>query len=335
MSIGRVGENPVAFPLITNTIVTYCSMVFLGYAFCLSCCWINAEYEMTGIPVMCWGALNIIKILLCPVFVMVLTLRKLHLDLCLLPNSCTCFLLWRITTFCSSVHAESLLSAFSVSSFSFQSVSWDGWFDNKHRSEVSSLVILSTVVPAFCRACWSHHWTWALQESNQNLRRRLRNCTTRLLQVAFQKHKAACSWRSKASQRDPFWTISEARLVLSVWNATKLQGFDTKFQEGPRCDISFEEFLARVEAIAHPGKSSLSRKHRLSSLPLDSDAKRPSNAPGPSPVFLWQRWQLAVVFAFAGALLVLLNLQIVAGYTVEFALQDRCYRLSPNSSSNN
>lgn len=175
-----------------------------------------------------------------------------------------------------------------------------------------------------------------LQDSNQNLRRRLRNCTTRLLQVAFQKHKAACSWRSKASQRDPFWTISEARLVLSVWNATKLQGFDTKFQEGPRCDISFEEFLARVEAVAHPGKSSLCKKRRLSSLPLDSDAKRPSNAPGPSPVFLWQLWQVAVVYAFAGAILVLLNLQFVAGYTtVEFALQDRCYHLSPDRSSNN
>jgi hypothetical protein len=169
-----------------------------------------------------------------------------------------------------------------------------------------------------------------LQDSNKNLRRRLRNCTTRLLQVAWQKHKATCSWGSKASQRDPFWTIYEAGLVLSVWNATKLQGFDTKFQEGPRCDISFEEFLARVEAIAHPGKSSLFKKHRLSSLPLNSDAKRPSNAPEPSPVFLWQLWQVAVVFAFAGAILVLINLQDVVGCTtVEFALQDRCYRLSP------
>lgn len=105
--------------------------------------------------------------------------------------------------------------------------------------------------------------------------------------------------------------------MLSVWNAKRLNGFDAKFQEGQR---SFEEFLARVEAIAHPGKSTLLKKQR-------SDAKRPSIAPGPSPpVFLWQ---VALVL-FALAILVLLPVLFLAGCPIEFPLLDRsCPPLAP------
>ena len=163
------------------------------------------------------------------------------------------------------------------------------------------------------------------------MHRRLRKCTTRLLQVAWQKHKAACSWGSKSSKQLPFWTICEAELVLSVWNAKRLNGLKIKFQGGPRSDISFEEFLARVEAIAHPGKSSLIKKHRLFSLPLDSDAKRPSVAPESSPpVFLWQRWQVAVV-SIALAILAMFPILLLklAGYIIKFGLYDRSCHLFP------
>ena len=102
-----------------------------------------------------------------------------------------------------------------------------------------------------------------------------------------------------------------------------------KFREGPRGDISFEEFLSRVEAIAHPGKSSMFKKHRMSSLPLDTDTKRPSIATGPSPpVFLWQRWQVVVVL-IALAILVLPPILLLAGYTINFALHDRSCHFSP------
>ena len=131
--------------------------------------------------------------------------------------------------------------------------------------------------------------------------------------MAWQKHKAVCSLGSKASKKHPFWTIHEAELVLSIWNAKRLNGFDAKFQEGQRGDISFEEFLARVEAIAHPGKSTLLKKQR-------SDAKRSSIAPGPSPpVFLWQ----VVLVLFALAILVLLPVLFLAGGPIEFPLLDR------------
>ena len=161
-----------------------------------------------------------------------------------------------------------------------------------------------------------------MQDPNQKLRRRLTNCTTRLLQIAWQKHKAVCSWGSKASKKHPFWTIYEAELVLSVWNAKRLNGFDAKFQEGQRSDISFEEFLARVEAIAHPGKSTLLKKQR-------SDAKRPSIAPGPfPPVCLWQ---VALVL-IALAILVLLPVLFLAGGPIQSPLLNRsCHpSLSPS-----
>jgi hypothetical protein len=157
------------------------------------------------------------------------------------------------------------------------------------------------------------------------LHRRLRKCTTRLLQVAWQKHKAACSWGCKASKQLPFWTIYEAGLVLSVWNAKRLNGLKIKFQKSPRSNISFEEFLAKVEAIAHPGKSSLMKKHQLFSLSLDSDAIRPSVAPESSPpVFLWQRWQVAAV-SIALAILALLPILLLklAGCTINFGLHHR------------
>ena len=154
------------------------------------------------------------------------------------------------------------------------------------------------------------------------MRQRLRKCTTRLLQVAWQKHKAACSWGSKASKQHPFWTIYEAELVLSVWNAKRLKGLKIKLQEGPRGDISFEEFLVRVEATVHPGKSCLLKKHRLS-------AKRPSIAPGHSPIFLWQRWQVAAVL-ISPAILVLLPMPVLAGYTIKFALRYCHYSPTPS-----
>jgi hypothetical protein len=163
--------------------------------------------------------------------------------------------------------------------------------------------------------------TWTLQDSNRNLLRCLRNCTTRLLQISWQKHKAACSWEPEASRRQPFWKIYEAGLVLSVWNATQLNGFDIKFQQGQRGAITLQEFLARVEAVAHPGKSSLLKKHRLSSLPLD--ARRPSMAP--SSISLWQRWQMVVIII---TVTILVLLPVVAGCaTIEFAPQDRSSQL--------
>jgi len=67
---GRVGENLLAFPLIANTTITYCSFVFLG------------------IPVICLGTFGIVKILLCAAIQTVLELCKLLL--CLLRNPCTC-----------------------------------------------------------------------------------------------------------------------------------------------------------------------------------------------------------------------------------------------------
>jgi hypothetical protein len=102
-----------------------------------------------------------------------------------------------------------------------------------------------------------------LQDSNKvglfqdSKRRRLRNCTKRLLQIAWQRHKAACS---RESQRQPFWKIYEAELVLSVWNAVKRNGCDINLQGGP--GGSFAEFLARVESFSHPGKSSRFKKHQ-------------------------------------------------------------------------
>ena len=143
--------------------------------------------------------------------------------------------------------------------------------------------------------------------------------------MAWQKHKAARSLGSKASKKLPFWTIYEAELVLSVWKAKRLNGFNTKFQEGQRDDISFEEFVARVEAIAHPGKSSLLKMQRLCSLILDSHAKRPSIPPGLfPPVFLWQ----VVVVLIALAIVVPFPVLFLAGDTIEFPLLDRSCHLS-------
>lgn len=156
------------------------------------------------------------------------------------------------------------------------------------------------------------------------MRRRLRNCNKRLLQISWQKHKAACSWGSKASKRQAFWKIDEAELVLTVWNATKMRGFDIKFQEGHRGDITFEEFLAKVEAVAHPGRSSLFKRHhdRLTSLPLD--ARRPSISP---TVVLWWRWKVVLAVI---ALAILVLLPVVAGCTTfESALPDRFTLLPP------
>ncbi len=105
--------------------------------------------------------------------------------------------------------------------------------------------------------------------------------------------------------------------MLSVWNAKRLNRFDIKFQDGPHGDINFEEFLIRAEAIAHPGKSSLFKKHRMS-----------SHAPGSCrPVFLWQWWQVAVVL-IALAILVLLPILFLAGDTRNFPLLDRFCHLS-------
>ena len=35
ISIDRVGENPSVFPIIANTVITYCSIIVLGSLFCL------------------------------------------------------------------------------------------------------------------------------------------------------------------------------------------------------------------------------------------------------------------------------------------------------------
>ena len=120
------------------------------------------------------------------------------------------------------------------------------------------------------------------------MRRRLRNCTKRLLQIAWQKHKTMCSTESR---RQSFWRISEAQLVLSAWKREKLIRFDSVHVEGDMARFS-DDFLSNVEALPHPGRSSLFKKrnmygHRASSVtksepPLQSSAagSLPSDLPG-------------------------------------------------------
>jgi hypothetical protein len=159
--------------------------------------------------------------------------------------------------------------------------------------------------------------------SSRNMRARLRRCTKRNLQIAWQKHKAACSCGSK---RQPFWKTYEAELVLILWNATKLNGFDIKLQNSQGGAITFERFLTQEEAVAHPGKSSLLKKNRSPTLP--SDAGRPSVAP--CSAFLWRRWG-AAAGNIALTISVLHPFVDVAGCTSkESALQDRsCHFMPP------
>lgn len=106
-------EEILVFPLLANTIITYCSIVFLGSVFCLSsfgsCCCIT-DYDMAGIPCICWGTSSFVKILLCAAFQTMLELRKLYI--CLLRTPCMCppsptYILDVDCkgTCCSSVHA--------------------------------------------------------------------------------------------------------------------------------------------------------------------------------------------------------------------------------------
>jgi hypothetical protein len=163
-----------------------------------------------------------------------------------------------------------------------------------------------------------------LQDSTRNMRARLRRCTKRNLQIAWQKHKAACSCGSK---RQPFWKTYEAELVLILWNATKLNGFDIKLQNSQGGSITFERFLTQEEAVAHSGKSSHFKENRSSTLPCD--ARRPSIAP--CSAFLWRRWR-AAAGNIAVTFLVLHPFVDVKGCTSkESALQDRYYLMPPAS----
>jgi hypothetical protein len=98
------------------------------------------------------------------------------------------------------------------------------------------------------------------KDSMKILRRRLRKCTKRLLQVAWQKHKTIHTW---GFQRQSFWNIPEAQSVLFAWRASKLTDSDSF--EG---DVAFNtaEFLKKAEFVAHPGKSSLFKHHRYSAV---------------------------------------------------------------------
>jgi len=81
------------------------------------------------------------------------------------------------------------------------------------------------------------------------------------LQIAWQKHKAASSSKS---QRTPFWQISEAKLVLDVWNAVKRGGFDMKVrvtEDAVSRVMTVKELLKLKENVAYPGKSSLLKKN--------------------------------------------------------------------------
>jgi len=81
------------------------------------------------------------------------------------------------------------------------------------------------------------------------------------LQIAWQKHKAASSSKS---QRTPFWQISEAKLVLDVWNAVKRGGFDMKVrvtEDAVSRTMTVKELLKLKENVAYPGKSSLLKKN--------------------------------------------------------------------------
>ena len=97
------------------------------------------------------------------------------------------------------------------------------------------------------------------KDSMKILRRRLRRCTKRLLQVAWQKYKA---FNTSEFRRQGFWKIPEAQSVLNAWRASKL--INTGF-EG---DVAFyiEEFLDKAEVVAHPGKSCRFKHHPSSAV---------------------------------------------------------------------
>ncbi len=84
---------------------------------------------------------------------------------------------------------------------------------------------------------------FASKDSMRGLRNRLRKCTRILLRLAWQKHKAACVGKS---QRHKFWTILEARMVLSAWKTEKLIRYDSDTVNGD-IDMFSRDFLSIVE----------------------------------------------------------------------------------------
>ena len=89
----RVGGDPVAFPLITATILLYSSICFLGVSQVKTCfrsfsSWsFDSWYFYSGVPFICWVVLRIVQATLLAGIQTMFVLVKLRLYLRPLPNS--------------------------------------------------------------------------------------------------------------------------------------------------------------------------------------------------------------------------------------------------------
>ena len=89
----RAGGDPVAFPLITATILLYSSICFLGVSQVKTCLrsfssWsFDSWYFYSGVPIICWVVLRIVQATLLAGIQTMFVLVKLRLYLRPLPNS--------------------------------------------------------------------------------------------------------------------------------------------------------------------------------------------------------------------------------------------------------
>jgi hypothetical protein len=78
----------------------------------------------------------------------------------------------------------------------------------------------------------------------RELRTSLRTCTKVLLRLAWQQHKSDSADKSK---RQAFWTIDEAKMVISAWKREKLVRFHAGSRSGGEIERLYREFLDIVE----------------------------------------------------------------------------------------
>ena len=149
MYFDRVGENLLAFPLIANTTITYCSIVFLGSVFFLSCSDLLVIVAASMLIMKWQGFLSYVWVPL------VLSRYYFVLAFKLCWSCANCY------SVCCETHVRASPPLFFmltvnmcvITSSDFNQirriVSWNRWFGKKLRAQVSSLLYVNYCNPSF------------------------------------------------------------------------------------------------------------------------------------------------------------------------------------------
>jgi hypothetical protein len=141
MYFDRVGENLLAFPLIANTTITYCSIVFLGSVFFLSCSDLLVIVAASMLIMKWQGFLSYVWVPL------VLSRYYFVLAFKLCWSCANCYSVCCETRAFPPLFFMLTVNMCVITSSDFNQirriVSWNGWFGKKLRAQVSSLLYVN------------------------------------------------------------------------------------------------------------------------------------------------------------------------------------------------